>query len=154
MHPMRRKERQMQGKAVENLLHSGEYGVLACEKDGIPYAVPVNYIYQNGAIYFHCATEGRKIDYFSTNKRVCFTVVGESKVIPDSFTSVYSSVIAEGEISNVTDEKEKRDALFDLVKKYSPMFLNEGMQMIEKSAGRTSVFRITVNHVVGKSNPY
>ena len=59
---------------VEELIKTTEYGVLSTVgEDGYPYAVPVNYAYINGNIYFHCAREGHKLDNISFNNKVSFT---------------------------------------------------------------------------------
>ena len=45
------------------ILERGSHGVLAVLGDGgYPYAVPLNYVYEGGAIYFHCARAGHKYD--------------------------------------------------------------------------------------------
>ena len=45
------------------ILERGSHGVLAVLGDGgYPYAVPLNYVYEGGAIYFRCARAGHKYD--------------------------------------------------------------------------------------------
>ena len=42
--------------------------------DGYPYITPVNYVYWQEAIYFHCAHKGEKMDNLRRDPRVCFEV--------------------------------------------------------------------------------
>lgn len=45
------------------ILDVAEFGVLSTiGNDGQPYGVPLNYIYKDRAIYFHCAVAGQKLD--------------------------------------------------------------------------------------------
>lgn len=78
--PMRRADRAMDLEDAAALLSQGTYGVLSTVGgDGKPYAVPLSYIFRNGAIYFHCATEGRKLDNLAANSAVSFCVIGQTK---------------------------------------------------------------------------
>ncbi|NLB53024.1 MAG: hypothetical protein GX808_08820 [Syntrophomonadaceae bacterium] len=57
-------------EAIE-LLKAGEYGVLSSvSENGYAYGVPLNYVYFDNSIYFHCAAEGRKLDDIKKNDKV------------------------------------------------------------------------------------
>jgi nitroimidazol reductase NimA-like FMN-containing flavoprotein (pyridoxamine 5'-phosphate oxidase superfamily) len=48
---------------ASRLLATGEYGVLSTVgEDGQPYGMPLNYVYKNDVICFHCARVGPKIE--------------------------------------------------------------------------------------------
>ena len=69
---LRLQKRRLDAQNSEEILRKGEYGVLStCGADGQPYGVPLNYVYEDGKIYFHCAAEGRKLDNIAVNSRVC-----------------------------------------------------------------------------------
>ncbi|GAV22898.1 pyridoxamine 5'-phosphate oxidase family protein [Carboxydothermus pertinax] len=70
MRELRRKDRALPEALAELILTDGEYGVLATAGKEYPYAVPLNYVYKNGAIYFHSALEGQKLDLLKENPRV------------------------------------------------------------------------------------
>lgn len=56
------------------------------ETIGYPYAVPINYLYDEDAqeIIFHGSKVGHKVDALKRSDKVCFTVVsGESVEIED-----------------------------------------------------------------------
>lgn len=58
---MHHKERQLSTEETRRLLSLGKEGILAVNGDeGYPYAVPVNYIYMDDAIYIHTALHGYK----------------------------------------------------------------------------------------------
>jgi nitroimidazol reductase NimA-like FMN-containing flavoprotein (pyridoxamine 5'-phosphate oxidase superfamily) len=139
-------------EAAEALLKEGEYGILSLVgDDGYPYGVPLNYAYIDQKIYFHCANEGAKLDLIQTNNKVAFCVVGTTKILQAAFTTQYESVIAFGRAETVSDQ-EKRDALLKLAQKYSPEYEAEGIKYIQNAGDATTVIRIDVEHLSGKSN--
>jgi len=96
---------EMSREEVEELLRDAVIGRIAFARDGEPYCIPMPFLYHGGALYFRLPDEGRKGEMMCANPRVCFEV--------DSFTpdlSEYSSVIAEGELVEVTDLGEKSEA--------------------------------------------
>jgi nitroimidazol reductase NimA-like FMN-containing flavoprotein (pyridoxamine 5'-phosphate oxidase superfamily) len=86
--------------------------------DGYPYAVPLSYVY-NGAIYFHCAPAGHKIDNIKYNDKVSFCVVGRAKTLPKALNVDYQSAIVFGR-AKIIEGEEKNSALRKLMKKYAP----------------------------------
>ena len=53
---MRRSEKAMTREESMEVLEKAEYGVLSTiSTDQTPYGTPINFVYQDGAIYFHCA---------------------------------------------------------------------------------------------------
>ena len=71
---MRRKEKMISREEIMEVLASAEYGILSTvNADGMPYGTPVNFVYADDAIYFHCATEGHKLSNLAANNNVCFT---------------------------------------------------------------------------------
>ena len=96
---MRRHDRDMIFNDTIELLKNGQYGVLSISGDeGYPYGIPLNYVYDEGQIYFHSALEGHKIDGINRNNKVSFCIVGEVETIPNKFSTRYRSVIAIGKV--------------------------------------------------------
>ncbi len=118
--------------------------------DGQPYGVPVNYAFSRGLIYFHCATKGHKLDNLSGNNKVSFCVVGETQVLPDQFATKYESAIVFGQALEIFED-EKRQALLELVKKYSPEFIEKGQRYIESDERKARVYKIAIEALTGKS---
>lgn len=65
--------RPLSAEGIEELLTSQVFGHLACCDAGVPYIVPIAYIYHDNAIYGQ-TTEGRKTDILRRNPLVCFQV--------------------------------------------------------------------------------
>jgi hypothetical protein len=62
-------------REIERILRETNIGRMASTgDDGYPYITPVNFVYYEGAIYFHSAPDGEKLDNIARNPRVCFEV--------------------------------------------------------------------------------
>lgn len=153
MRKMRRKDKQIEKNEAIKLLVDCEYGVLSTvADDGQPYGVPLNYVYKDNCLYFHCALIGHKIDNIANNPKVSFCVVGETKVLPADFSTHYESAIAFGTASEI-EGTERYNALIGLLEKYSSEFMAEGKEFIEKEDKATKVIKIEIEHVSGKKSP-
>lgn len=151
MRGMRRNDRQLTQEEAVKILKKGEYGVLAVFGDeGYPYAVPLSYAYENGAIYFHSAREGHKIDGVRSHSKVSFSVVGDTELLPGKFSTRFESVIAFGQAVELEGE-EKLVALMALIRKYSPDFLEKGEKYANHSGNDTVVVKISIDHLTGKA---
>ena len=144
---MRRKEKQLSGNDTAKIVMNAEFGTLATlGKDGSPYAVPLNYAYENGAIYFHSAKAGNKLENILHHNKVCFSIVGYAKLLPEKF----DNAVIYGKAAEVTGESEKKHALALLIEKYSGEYLEQGMAYIEKSSAATAVIKIEIEKMTGK----
>ena len=149
---IRRKDRILEENLIEPLLEGGEYGFLSMNViNGFGYGVPISFVKQGNSIYFHCAPEGYKLACIKEDPNVSFCVVGKTKVQPEKFTTAYESVIVFGTIDMDLSEEERFSALRLLVKKYSPDYVEIGEKYIKGSFDRTTVFRLDIKHITGKS---
>lgn len=151
-HEMRRKDRKLSDEKAAEILYNGVFGVLSTAgEDGYAYGVPLNYVYEGDSIYFHCATKGKKLVNLEYNDKVSFCVISKSVILAEKFTSDFQSVIAFGKASEVSDE-EKLKAFTALINKYSPDYIEKGIEMIEKVGSSAKVIKIEVEYLTGKAN--
>ena len=61
-------------RVLSEILSGGSICRVAMLDGDLPYIVPVNYGYSDGALYIHSAPEGKKIDLLGKDNRVCFEV--------------------------------------------------------------------------------
>ena len=150
--PLRRQDRRLDDAAAVDLLKRGEYGILSTTgADGRPYGIPVNYVVQEDAIFFHCATEGQKIENITANRGVSFCVVGKTELIPEKFSTRYESVVVSGTADVIADDTLKKDALRALIAKYAPDHIAAGEAYIDKLMNQTTVVRVSIDHLAGKA---
>lgn len=147
---MRRQDRIMADEKIHSLLKAGSYGLLSMVSlNGYGYGVPLNYVYYQDAIYFHCATEGSKVDNIKANNKVSFCIVGAAEPVPAKFTTRYQSVIAFGKASEVTGG-EKEAAFTALVEKYCYDNLEEALEKVRTSFEKTAIYKLEIEHLTGK----
>ena len=121
MRPMRRANQALDAATCEAVLRRGRTGVLAVTgEDGWPYAVPLNYVYADGTLWFHCATEGHKVEAIRREPRVSFCVVDQDTVLPERFSTAYRSVIVFGTARIVREDAERRAAIQALTTNTAP----------------------------------
>ena len=148
---MRRKDRALPEQEAVQLLQNGEYGVLSTvDKDAQPYGVPLNFVYMDGSIYFHCALTGHKLENIAINDKVSFCVIGRTEVQPAEFSTGYESAIVFGRAAVVLGE-ERHQALLGLLEKYCSDFLEEGIAYIDKLDEQTNVVRVKIDKITGKA---
>ncbi len=147
--PMRRTRQELSPAETEDILRRGADGVLAVlGDDGYPYAVPLNYVYKDGKIYFHCAKEGHKFDALTREPKVSFCVVERNDVIPDEFATYYKSVIAFGH-ARLLEGAEAAQAVYDLGYKFNPV-PEKVKAEVAKDLAHVACFEIAVDHLTGK----
>lgn len=145
---MRRIKRQMSDKDAIKVLEEGIDGVLGTiSENGYPYTVPVNYVYTNNKVYFHCAFEGHKLRNIKVNNKVSFTVITKNDIMESEFSTDYQSVILFGKAKIVEPSKE---ILMALIKKYSMNFLEKGKKYVDNEYLTTQIVEIEIEHITGK----
>ena len=148
---MRRKKQVLTKEDCELVLERGTSGVLAVQGDGgYPYAVPLSYVYTDGKIVFHCATQGHKLDAIAQNDKVSFCVIDLDDIQPERYTTYFRSVIAFGRARVLEEEAEKRAAIEALAAKYTPDDPEGRKQEIEREYRALCVVAIEIDHLSGK----
>ena len=148
---MRRKKQLLSEERAEQIMHKGITGILGVlGDDGYPYTVPVNYVYDQKTIYFHCATAGHKLDAIRNNNKASFCVIAQDDVVPERFLTHFRSVIAFGRAAEVTDDGEKLRAMRLLNDKYAPDHAEAGEKEIKSDWNVLCVVKIDVEHLTGK----
>jgi len=149
---MRNANRQISKEESMQILKDAEFGVFSTVGiNGYPYGVPVSYILMDNAIYIHCAMEGNKLENIRYEPKVSFSVVGNTELIPEKFTTKYESVIVYGRAEEITALDEKESALLSIIDKYSKDFLAQGKAYITRAIDKTHIIKINIDHLTGKS---
>jgi len=148
---MRRNRQQLSREECERILGRCTSGVLALAGDGgYPYAVPLSYVYGDGAIIFHSAMEGHKVDAIKRDSRCSFCVIEQDEIKPAEFTTYFRSVIAFGRITILENTDEKIQALRLLGRRYSPSDDHGLQHEIDKSLDHVLLLRLDIEHLSGK----
>ena len=137
---------------VKELLKTSRRGILAMNgDDGYPYAIPVNYFYDEneGRIFFHGAKAGYKVDCLKSSNKVCFTVIGNEMIREEAWAPYMQSVVIFGRCQLIDDNQTAMKRLKDFAMKYYP---SENMVIDEiKADGKaTQMFQIDIEYMTGK----
>lgn len=148
--PLRRWKQAASVAECEEVLRTAWRGILSVlGENGYPYGIPLNFLYADGKIYFHCALEGHKLDAIRTCEKVCFTVLSEPVKNPGEWWNCFTSVICFGRIAEVRDEARKDDLLRALGAKFFPPTHDLEADMA-RNAPRALVLELTIDHLSGK----
>ena len=147
---MRRNKQLLSEEALNAVMERCTNGILACLGDGgYPYAVPLNYVYHNEKIYFHCAKSGHKLDAIMAEPKVSFAVVDEDTIVSSEYTSYFRSAIAFGK-ARIVEGDEWFEAFKVLVDKYSGDQPEAAKISEIEACKRSHIIAIDVEHITGK----
>jgi len=147
---MRRKDRHVGAEIGIELLEKSDYGILSVlGDDDYPYGIPMNYAYKDGCIYLHGFLDGHKIDAIKKHPKVCFTVVGETEVLPEQVSTNYTSVIVFGKAEVVASSNgDVRKVAFDaLMDKFVPGEKERTDAYIHEHAKNTNAIKVEIEHI-------
>lgn len=134
-------------KEMLELLDAELVGRLGLNDEPQPYVVPTDFVYKDGAIYIHSPADGKKSVLARKNPHVCFEVDKYNEDVTE-----YKSIIIRGEIKEVFDDDERRDAMRILALKaarpggWRAHTSNSNMSPI-------TVFKITIKEMTGVKSP-
>ncbi|MCM3629048.1 pyridoxamine 5'-phosphate oxidase family protein [Paenibacillus glycanilyticus] len=147
---------------IHRFLEQAKTGFLGLASGNVPYVVPLNFVWKDNAIYFHVASEGRKIDMIEDNPEGCFTVSEEYGTITDPtpahIDTAYMSVILYGTIEKVTDGDEATAAMQVMLNKYVPGYFDRPLakshleRYVSSMGSKTSVFKLTASSITAKES--
>jgi len=143
---MRRSEREVTELEFMHrvLIDAGEI-YIALNADGAPYVFPVNHVFYEGCIYFHCAPEGRKLELLAGDPRVGFSTAVDIRV--EGTTTRFRSVCGTGEAEIVEDPVLKDQVLRELAARYNAPCV---FPVSPQKFGYTRIVRIRIETMTGK----
>jgi len=155
---MRRAEREITDTAeLIAVIDRCEVCRLALTDGNAPYIVPMNYGFEYTdeklTLYFHGASEGKKMDLIMQNPVGCFEVDRGHRLIKGdaecSYSMEYESVIGSGRIEICRSDVEKRYGLTRIMEKYVP---DKIFDFSQQAIGGVMIFKLVVTEMTGKRN--
>lgn len=150
---MRRKERNIENQTIINeILNTSHICRIGLFDTDYPYILPLNYGHKDNTLYFHCATEGRKIDLIKKNNKVCFEIESEYRLVTDEvsckWTSEFRSLIGVGEIEIIHNTEEKVKGLDIIMQQHGKV----DNQYPAKILGKLLVLKLNIKELSGKQS--
>ena len=122
-----------------------------CDRDE-PYIVPMCFGYDGRTLFFHCASEGLKLEILHKNPNVCFEfdiIEGlEEAKSACAFGMGYKSVIGMGCAHFIQTLEDKKKALTVIKSQYT----HEDFDLPDKAVEHTCLFQVEIKHITGKQS--
>lgn len=154
MRGIRRKEKAItEINEMKEILLKAQYITIAMCKDNQPYLVTLSHGYdpEEDVIFFHCAREGKKIDYLSLNNIVWGQALIDKGYAQGACDYLYATTQFMGKVTFLQDPEKKKKALTNMIHKLddNPQAIIE-KQLTKKSVARVTIGRIDIEYMSGK----
>jgi len=150
---VRRKDKEITDKEeMKRVLRTAKYVTLALSNKNEPYLVTLSHGYDDNrnCIYFHCAKEGKKIDYINGNNRVWGQAFIDHGYADGKCNHIYTSVHFSGKITLIDDLDEKLEAMKCMIRQLErnpePMIARLKPERLRD----TAIGRIDIDYMSGK----
>ncbi|MCK4848165.1 MAG: pyridoxamine 5'-phosphate oxidase family protein, partial [Candidatus Heimdallarchaeota archaeon] len=157
MHNIRRNEKAITEEAdIKSILSETKYITLAMSYDNTPYLVTLSHGYDplENIIFFHCASEGKKLDYLKSTGEIWGQAIIDKGYAKGECNHHYSSVHFQGEVKFISDIREKRKALTLMIDQLEEdPELRENVkrkQLLETALKRVTIGKILIRSMSGK----
>jgi len=151
---MRRKDKEIINyPEIEEIMRKALICRISLVDGDSPYIVPVNFVVKDKYLYFHSATEGKKIEILRKNNKVCFEMDIDTEIVKGKSPCVwgmkYLSVIGFGRAFFIDNSSEKKKILNILMEKYA----GEGDYVYQEEAlQKVIVIGVIIETITGKKS--
>jgi len=154
MKGIRRKEKTIEDyNEMKDVIKKAAHITIAICKDNVPYLVTLSHSYDpdQNCIFFHCAKEGKKLDYLSENNIVWGQALIDKGYVQGACDHLYITTQFKGKVGFIENFEEKKQALISMINKLdnNPKKVIE-QQLSEKSISRVNIGRIDIEYMSGK----
>jgi len=152
---MRRKDREVTDiEDIESIINSSDVCRVAFADNNMPYIVTMNFGYSASpgqCLYFHSATEGKKLEMIKRNNHVCFEMDTDHKLYSGlkgcDWGMKFKSVVGYGNIYIISERDEKIRGLNSIMSHYSG---KSDFDYDENMIKETLVIRLDIKEMTGK----
>jgi uncharacterized protein len=127
------------------------------DDNSMPYVIPMNFGYHDGAVYFHSGPGGRKFDILKKNDRASATFSTDHELgarhdhVACSYFMKYRSVLMHGRVEMIEDCDEKVKALNIIMEKYTG---KGDFTYNPPAVNNVKAFRLVVDRAEGRTFGY
>lgn len=156
---MRRKDKALTELAdIEAVILESPYVTLGFNDNGESYMVPLDFGYASngkklGALYFHCARSGRKLDIIDKNPKVSLLFVSQNSLFDEgdgslacTLSTEYRSVMALGAAHIIEDEPLRTEGIRIILQRYGC----EARHVAPEKLAKTAIVRVDISGATGK----
>ncbi|MHA1969695.1 MAG: pyridoxamine 5'-phosphate oxidase family protein [Candidatus Hodarchaeales archaeon] len=157
MREIRRKEKTIKDlDKIKDILIRTKYVTIAMSKSNSPYLVTLSHGYDKdkNCIYFHCASEGKKIEYLSDNNIIWGQAIDDLGYLDGKCNHAFKTAQFRGKVIFIDDYNEKKTALTIMINQLenNPEDILEKQLERESSISKVTIGRIDIEDLSGKVN--
>lgn len=156
---MRRGDKEINDKKkLARILKETNFVTLALAMGNEPYVVSLSHSYDEeaGCLYFHCADEGKKIDYMRGNPVIWGQALIDHGYHAGECSHLYVSAVFRGRIEFIEDLNGKKKALGHMIlhQEKNPDTLIKRLKAFEAGSplDKTIVGKIVIEELTGKKS--
>lgn len=159
--PLRRKDRQLSPEETRFATKHAQFAIISTtDASATPYGIPLSAVYcdEDQTLYCHTNndTESRFYQNLKQNPKVSACMILHAKPavdeVPQEFTMNFVSVVAAGELHEVTDEDQRQRIMALISQHYLPMVTPEQIKDYYKAFGAdTRIWAMTIHSMTGKA---
>jgi uncharacterized protein len=141
-------------KHLKKILKETTYVTLALSMNNQPYLVSLSHGYdeKRNRIYFHCATEGKKLHYFKANPTIWGQAMLDHGYLQGKCTHLYASVHFQGKITIIEDLQEKRAAAECMINQLDKEPAKLLADLADKRLNNAVIGKIDIDYISGKKS--
>jgi nitroimidazol reductase NimA-like FMN-containing flavoprotein (pyridoxamine 5'-phosphate oxidase superfamily) len=152
---LRRRDKEItDGRLLKKILKTAKYVTIAFSMNDEPYLVSLSHGYdeKQNCLYFHCAREGKKLQYLRSNNTVWGQALLDHGYSEGECTHLYASVHFSGRVTLLENLDEKRQALACMIRQINknPEALTADLR--PERLQSTIVGRIDLTYMSGKKS--
>jgi nitroimidazol reductase NimA-like FMN-containing flavoprotein (pyridoxamine 5'-phosphate oxidase superfamily) len=152
---MRRHDKEIKDENIlKKILRITQYVTLAMVKNNEPYLVSLSHGYdeKKHCIYFHCAKEGKKIDFLKANPLVWGQAMLDHGYVEIECSHTYASVMFSGKVEFIDDNEERWDAISLMTRQLDPNAEEMIANRKPESLVNTEIGKISIDYWSGKKS--
>ena len=158
---MRRKDKEIiEVRDKIAIIQKCKFCRLGLSENNKPYIIPINYgyAYENNilTLYFHSATEGKKIEIIKNNNNACFEIDCDTALIeaenPCNYGYGFKSIIGFGKLYFLENIDEKFDVLNRIMKHQTEK--DTIYNFSQEALNSVVVYKMLVENFTGKQKEF
>lgn len=150
---MRRIDKQISDtEKMKDILQSVKYITIALCKDNTPYLATLSHGYErkHNCIYFHCASQGKKIEFMKANNHVWGQALNDLGYAAGQCNHLFETVQFSGTVTFLEKLEEKREALECMIRHLEKDPQPVIARIKNERLASTTFGRINIEQMTGK----
>jgi len=152
---LRRKDREITDKSLlTKILKSAKHVTVALCMDNQPYLATLSHGYdeKRNCIYFHCAPEGKKIDFMKADNTIWGQAMMDFGYVEGDCSHKFATVQFQGKVTFLDTLEEKRKAAECMIRQLDKNPENLIAKLKQEEMKTTTFGRIDIEYMSGKKS--